>query len=199
LTIQAGRLVYEPQATSNSWNAKEDLMSPDPDDQPRENIHASAAEEAQALESHRHPLNLKITSPQEAAEYLKHEGQAALSNRSLVSAQDEPRRWWLTGGAKDSDYYALNWSGPLDSKWDWVSFVYRYYGGLVIACTIGRWQWACNGSPYVTSQTPGGWMPFAKPYVTDPSLDYFIWDAERQSYKGSRGYVTSGKDVHYIE
>jgi hypothetical protein len=191
-------------STTNSRDAKEESMSTDRAHPPTENIYApaafSAAEQAKALESLRHPLSLKITSPWEAAEYLRRERTEHLKQgdeAASLSAQDEPRRWWLSGGANDSDYYVLNWSGPLDSKWDWVAFVYRYYGGLVIGAIMGRWQWACNGSPYVTYQTPGGWMPSAKPYVSEPTLDYFVWDAKRGAYKGSRGYVTSGKEVQY--
>jgi hypothetical protein len=90
------------------------------------------AAKTQVSEAHRHTSEANITCPREAGELLKRMS-AEEFRRSLGDGRDEaalraesaPRRdAWLTGGKDAHDPYVLNWSGPLDSRSDWVALSY---------------------------------------------------------------------------
>jgi hypothetical protein len=167
-------------------NRKRFLMETDPAKEPiivTEPLDSSSStEQAKAVEDHRHPLDNKITSPDAASEHLKQMGEAALSEQPLMDTQEGRRNWWVSGGNNRDDPYILNWTGPRDSKWDWVGLACHKGGNTYVWAAPGAtaWQWASNGNSYVTNYTPdwienvfGGDQGFAM---------YFIWNA-------TRGYV----------
>src|SRR5262249_36376758 len=110
-------------------------------------------------EAHQHPLDPKITSPREAMEHLRRSDEPVLRRERAVLERDAPiqrRRVWITGGRDRNDYYVLNWSGPLDSDYDWVALQYDApMGGVILTGTFGcGWQWATKGNQFVTCYDP---------------------------------------------
>jgi hypothetical protein len=123
------------------------------------------------------PDNPSILSPVDATVFLKTNQPIAAAD---VKASDT-RRAWLTGGTDRYDPFILNWSGPLDSSYDWVGFGFmranQWY--LAAGTTDQGWQWATRGSPYNS-----GWKPYHVEQLNGYNAGawYFIWVPQRGMY-----------------
>lgn len=153
-------------------------------------ITPNSVEQAEILETRRHSLVPEITSPRHAMEYIKNMGEAALQpsgSRVLAAASAGERRAWLTGGRPFSDEpYVLNWSGPLDSDWDWVGLEFWIAGVPYVSSYLvdTGWQWAKRGNSYVTGYTPNYLQRYAYPHgFSSVAATYCIWDASRRMYE----------------
>lgn len=124
-----------------------------------------------------HPDNPSILSPLDATEFLKANPHIAAAG---VKTSGE-RRSWLTGGNKPDDYFILNWSGPLDSNYDWVTFGYKSdpFRFLAAGGFDAGWQWATSGSPHYSWWTPID-VDARRGY--DPFAAYFIWSPQQGNY-----------------
>lgn len=129
-----------------------------------------------------HPDDAAITSPADAAERLSAGGGPGVS-----TAEDGRRCAWLTGGGNRDDPFVLNWSGPLNSSYDYVTFGFTIFkngqsfdvtddGGTGYA-----WQWATKGSPYAVRWTPANLDAYGG---VAPRAVYAIWNDSRGGYWG---------------
>jgi len=124
-----------------------------------------------------HPDNPSILSPLDATAFLK-------TNQHIGAADvkaSEERRAWLTGGMRSYESYILNWSGPLNSSYDWVAFGFMVGNNWHLAQSAidQGWQWAKRGSPY-----DSGWTPHHVEALggLGGNAYYFIWVPERGMY-----------------
>lgn len=141
-----------------------------------------------------HPEFPDIASPAEADEFLKRMSPDELTSQAGITVGGNPisypQRASLT---MQNNCWLINWQGPLNSKWDWVTVGCRvpdgkgnwnhlgkniflfapqesYSGGL--AWDTG-WQWCVSyGSPHLTKL---GWQDIREIGGSDPRAVYFVW------------------------
>jgi hypothetical protein len=125
-----------------------------------------------------HPDNPSIISPNDATEFLKANPHLYAGG---VKTSEERRAWVELPEHRSNSPYFLNWSGPLDSSWDWVAFGFMVGNQWYLASgnLDGGWQWATRSHPYNSGWTPhnvesqGGLEGHAY---------YFIWDPGKGQY-----------------
>jgi hypothetical protein len=130
-----------------------------------------------------HPDNPSILSPLDATEFLKANPHIAAAG---VKTSEERRAWLEHPEHRNNSPYFLNWSGPLDSNYDWVAFGFMVGNQWYVASGAldGGWQWATRSHPYDSGWTPqnvesrGGFGGNAY---------YFIWDPGKGKYVTSFG------------
>ena len=148
--------------------------------------HVPAEDRPQStLDQDPHPDDPSILSPADVAERLG--GDGASDEFSVSAASDERRCAWLTGGGRPDERYVLNWSGPLDSNYDYVTFGFDMYAnGQMNSVTDDggfgyAWQWACRGSSYETSWTPAN---LKSHNGFNPRAVYAVWRNRGGGYWG---------------
>jgi hypothetical protein len=137
-----------------------------------------------------HPNDASIVTPDDAAVFLAGERVdigASSEGMHLGAGADERRCAWLTGGGSPDERYVLNWSGTLDSNWDYVTFGFEMLSnGQVHSVTddggLGyAWQWACRGNSFEVSWTPRNLAAYPG---FNPRAVYAVWSKSLGGYLG---------------